>query len=63
MGIKHLKAIVDLLKTEKNPVSKVYIRDKLKMDYNSLLDHLDYLDKAGEIKKTEINGVEKWGKK
>ena len=51
MGIKHLRQIENLLKTNKREFSMAEIRSELGMNYNSCNEAIAYLLSEGKIEK------------
>ncbi len=62
MGLKHLKNIEDLMRVKPiKSYSKTEIRDTLRIDYQIVLDVLDYLLTEKKIKKVQkIGEVQKF---
>lgn len=62
MGLKHLKIVENLMREDPNRAySKTEIRDTLRIDYQTVLDVLDYFLSEKKIMKTQkIGEVEKF---
>ena len=59
MGIKHLVKISDLMQ-DKKLYSKNEIRVKLGIDYYTVVECIEYLQKEKKIIRCEDNGVERY---